>query len=110
MPVLVFLALITGCAKAPESAVTPNGADPDITASPKATTAWPTDIKIHKNADGKVVCPVMNSTIDSPDKAVSYEDYKGVRYYICCDGCPEKFRADPEKYAEKAVSKAKAPQ
>jgi xanthine dehydrogenase accessory factor len=27
------------------------------------------------------------------------EDYEGVSYYFCCDGCLETFRADPAKYA-----------
>ena len=79
--------------------------DPDIEPSaPKAKPVaanWPKDIKIHRNAKGDVECPVMKSVVASPEKAVDFQDYKGVRYYFCCDGCPEPFKADPQKYAEK---------
>lgn len=52
------------------------------------------------NADGKLVCPVMGNEISSAKDAVGYQDYKGKRYYFCCDGCPQSFKADPDKYAD----------
>lgn len=64
----------------------------DTTAEPIAFT----------NDKGQIVCPVMGTVIESKDKAVGYQDYEGVRYYFCCDGCPEQFKKDPEKYAKKS--------
>ncbi|MBS1705788.1 MAG: YHS domain-containing protein [Armatimonadetes bacterium] len=42
----------------------------------------------------------MKKPIDSPEKAVSYQDYKGKRYYFCCGMCPGKFKENPELYAK----------
>ncbi len=39
-------------------------------------------------------CPVSGHAVD---KKV-YVDYQGQRVYFCCDKCPAKFKADPEKY------------
>ena len=79
-----------------------SGGDPDIsTPSPKESSQWPTGVTIHKNAAGEVECPIMEAAVKSPDRSVGYQDYNGVRYYFCCDMCPEKFRANPSKYAEK---------
>lgn len=33
-----------------------------------------------------------------------YFDYKGRRYFFCCKGCPERFQANPERFAKKADS------
>lgn len=52
--------------------------------------------------DGKIVCPVMKGVEISNTDGKKYQDYEGVRYYFCCDGCPEKFAADPAKYAAKS--------
>lgn len=52
-------------------------------------------------------CPVMKSEIASPSEAVAYEDYEGVRYYICCGGCVGKFAGDPAKFAPNAASYVK---
>lgn len=67
-----------------------------------AAAAWPTDVKIHRNKEGKVVCGVLGDVIESPDKSVGFQDYKGQRYYFCCEGCPESFKKEPEKYADKS--------
>lgn len=50
-----------------------------------------------------LVCPVMKSEIASHSKAVAYAEYEEVRYYFCCNGCPETFAADPGKYVKNAV-------
>ncbi|MBL8088397.1 MAG: YHS domain-containing protein [Chthonomonas sp.] len=55
----------------------------------------------YTNAEGKLLCPVMGTVVESPEKAVGHQDYEGKRYYFCCGGCPEKFKADPAKYAKK---------
>jgi hypothetical protein len=33
--------------------------------------------------------------------------YKGKDYYVCCSGCRDEFKADPEKYIKEAETKAK---
>lgn len=58
----------------------------------------------YTNEKGEIVCPVMGTVIESKDKAVGYQDYNGVRYYFCCDGCPEQFKKDPDKYAKKGAT------
>ena len=35
--------------------------------------------------------------------------YKGKDYFVCCSGCRDEFRADPEKYIKEAEAKAKKP-
>ncbi|MBN9119874.1 MAG: YHS domain-containing protein [Planctomycetes bacterium] len=35
--------------------------------------------------------------------------YKGKDYYVCCSGCRDEFKADPEKYIKEAEAKAKKP-
>lgn len=32
--------------------------------------------------------------------------YKGVDYYVCCSGCRDEFKADPEKYVKEAAGRA----
>lgn len=45
----------------------------------------------------QTVCPVMGGAIN---KAL-FTEYKGKKVYFCCDGCKEKFEAEPEKYIAK---------
>lgn len=56
---------------------------------------------VYRNGEGRLLCPVMNTVIASEKDAVGYQDYKGTRYYFCCEMCPPKFKSDPEKYAAK---------
>ncbi|MBI1331680.1 MAG: YHS domain-containing protein [Armatimonadetes bacterium] len=58
------------------------------------------------NDKGELLCPVNGDVVASPDKAAGFQDYEGKRYYFCCAGCPDKFKADPAKYADgKALKK-----
>ncbi len=43
-------------------------------------------------------CPVMEGNPINPNVFVEYE---GKKVYFCCAGCPEQFKADPEKYLSK---------
>ena len=48
-------------------------------------------------------CPVMPSRkvdMAAATKAHNYADYRGNRYYFCCDDCPKMFKANPAKYAK----------
>lgn len=47
----------------------------------------------------KVKCPVMGTEVTVTKDTLSAE-YKGKVYYFCCGGCPEEFKADPEKFAK----------
>ncbi|MEA2552400.1 MAG: hypothetical protein QOJ65_576 [Fimbriimonadaceae bacterium] len=57
-------------------------------------------------ADGKkkteINCAVMGFKIDMAEAAKTkmFADYKGRRYFFCCSGCPETFKANPAKYAK----------
>jgi YHS domain-containing protein len=42
----------------------------------------------------QTVCPVMGGAINK----AQYADVKGKRIYVCCPGCIDKIKADPDKY------------
>ncbi|MEW6026423.1 MAG: YHS domain-containing protein [Planctomycetota bacterium] len=46
----------------------------------------------------KVKCPVMGDEFTVTKFTPSLE-YKGKVYYFCCGGCPEEFKANPDKFA-----------
>lgn len=97
--VLCGLALAgLGCSGTTEEAKKPVS-DSDITAT-KPVQSWP-KMAIFKNDKGAVVCPVMKDEIADPGHAVGFQDYKGTRYYFCCEMCPTQFKANPEKYLAK---------
>jgi YHS domain-containing protein len=43
----------------------------------------------------QTMCPVMDGMKINPNVFV---EYKGKKVYFCCNGCKDKFEADPEKY------------
>lgn len=45
----------------------------------------------------QTTCPVMGGAINKE----LFTEYQGKKVYFCCDGCKEKFLADPEKYLSK---------
>jgi YHS domain-containing protein len=48
-------------------------------------------------------CAVMTNNIVNIPKATKnhmFADYKGKRYFFCCDGCPQAFKKNPAKYAK----------
>jgi YHS domain-containing protein len=49
---------------------------------------------------GNKICPVSGRPIGSMGEGVTYA-YQGKKYQLCCAGCIEKFKADPEKYIDK---------
>lgn len=71
--------------------------------APSTNTSKTSDMKTivaHRNATGELICPVQGDVIKSVDDAAGFQDYEGKRYYFCCAGCPEKFAANPEMYAQ----------
>jgi len=61
----------------------------------KKTPAAPTTIAC-------AVMPKNITNIATATKNKMYADYKGKRYFFCCAGCPEAFKANPAKYAKAA--------
>jgi len=49
--------------------------------------------------EGKFINPVCGTAV-SMDDPMHVEEYEGVSYYFCCDGCRATFRKHPAKYAE----------
>lgn len=50
-----------------------------------------------------IACAVMPTNKVDVAKATKkhmYADYKGRRYFFCCAGCPEQFKANPAKFAK----------
>src|SRR3989339_628164 len=56
----------------------------------------PTKEELGKEA----TCPVMTDETFKVSVVTPVIDYKGKAYYMCCDGCPQKFIANPEKYVK----------
>jgi|GEM_PF-2493761 YHS domain-containing protein len=55
-------------------------------------------------AADKVVCPVSGKEMQKSEAKDSLT-YQGRIYYFCCEGCKEKFLANPEKYISSAEAK-----
>jgi len=51
---------------------------------------------VEQTAVEQTICPVMKNPVN---KDISVE-YKGKKVYFCCQGCIEKFNAEPEKYVK----------
>src|SRR5579871_4986624 len=43
-------------------------------------------------------CPVLGSKIDAVTKDIRSSDYRGVRYYFCCDSCKPQFDKNQDKF------------
>jgi YHS domain-containing protein len=52
-----------------------------------------------KEGDEMVTCPVMGTKM-AKSKAFAVREYKGKKYYLCCEPCVGKFDKDPAKYAK----------
>jgi Cu+-exporting ATPase len=56
------------------------------------------------NTSGGAVDPVCGMTVDAASPYRS--SHAGREYVFCCDGCLDLFKADPERYVERAASPA----
>lgn len=61
---------------------------PDASATSKSSDASV------KKGKAQTICPVERGEI----RKNLYVDVKGKRIYVCCKGCPEVIKADPDKY------------
>jgi YHS domain-containing protein len=50
-------------------------------------------------AGEQTACPVSGESIDKASSP--HVDWEGQRVYFCCNKCPARFKADPEKYFAK---------
>lgn len=111
------LVFVVGCSGTAEPATTdtPPTTETSTTETPStdsgATTpsedkpaegAIASDPTAFKGSDGKLVCPLMGSKMDSESDAVGHVDHEGVRYYMCCSSCLEMGQKDPAMVAKKA--------
>ncbi len=53
------------------------------------------------------ICPVLHNPIAAVTKETQFSDFKGVRYYFCCDGCKPQFDKDQAKFLKDDKSKGK---
>ena len=56
-----------------------------------------------QGAENQTICPVMKNPVDKKEAEAKglVREYKGEKYYFCCDDCPEKFEKNPENYINK---------
>ena len=107
--VLTGLFISWGCEKAPEPPkATETTETPKAPEAPKVETPAPTGtvkppVLNHTITDAevgqKVKCPVMGTELTVTKETLSAE-YNGKVYYFCCGGCPDEFKADPDKFAK----------
>jgi YHS domain-containing protein len=91
------LVLAVGCATNAERTATP---DAPTTPAAAPAAAEPAGPPAFVNDEGRLACPVMGDVVASPDRSAGHVDYKGKRYYFCCNSCDQLFNEDPEKYAD----------
>jgi YHS domain-containing protein len=105
---LLAAMMFAGCNPAAEEPAKDAPAKPDATVEKTSEEAQGGGALVvdFTNEEGRIVCPVMGSPIADKAKAAGHADHDGKRYHFCCDGCPEAFAKDPEKYAD---GKALAP-
>ena len=87
LPILLILLMIifvslfqTGCSKA--EAVKQSYSAPEVKVGQRTT------------------CPVMNSQFTVKEDSL-YVELEGKKYYVCCAGCEEPLKKDPDKYLKK---------
>jgi hypothetical protein len=54
----------------------------------------------------QTTCPVMGGKINKK----LFVDVKGYRIYVCCNGCVETIKADPDKYIDKIKANGETPE
>jgi YHS domain-containing protein len=86
---LVGLIAVEGCKKSEPEPTVPPAEEVAKVAEEMASQAM--------GAVEQTTCPVMGGAIN---KAL-FTEYQGKKVYFCCDGCKEKFEANPEQYVAK---------
>jgi len=94
--VLALLLAAQGCKKDQSTAQQSSG-EQAMTAAKESEQAKAAEAAVAATVE-QTTCPVMEG--NPIDKAI-FVEYKGKKVYFCCQGCPEKFLADPAKYIAK---------
>jgi YHS domain-containing protein len=101
---LALLTFISGCSKDEEPEATPTMSNDEMM-SQADDMGDMDEMDMMANAGAaeaagieQKTCPVMEGNPIDPNIFVEYE---GKKVYFCCPACPEKFKADPEKYLAK---------
>lgn len=55
---------------------------------------------------GNKICPVSGEEVAAMDTAIKYE-YNGKVYNLCCSGCVEIFKENPQEYSDIAEQEAR---
>ena len=76
------------------------GDDQDHGETSSLVDGAPTNLVVYRNLAGEIEDPVFG-ILTTPETAVAYQDYEGMRYYFSCIGCSLKFSKNPENYAAK---------
>jgi hypothetical protein len=77
---------------------------------PRGATVWRKDYLVACTKEGESLGKTekKNECVVSGGVGTMPISYKGETYYVCCSGCADEFRANPEKYvAEFKAKKAK---
>jgi YHS domain-containing protein len=92
---VVGMVFIYGCKKS-EPATTETSTKTTMQGHEHAAMAEDTADQVVA-ATEQTTCPVMSGAINK----AFFTEYKGKKVYFCCEGCKEKFEAEPEKYVAK---------
>lgn len=94
---LGVLLIVAGCRTQQRTTGAP---PPPRAATPVTTTANPASTATNKITIGsdEASCPVLGTVMKKTDM-ISLQ-HKGNTYYMCCQDCVAKFKADPEKYIQ----------
>jgi YHS domain-containing protein len=88
---LALMVVLVGCPKPQETSQTPPSSLPSSPAT-GAKTAPGT------GGEEMATCPVLGTTM--PKSKMIPVEYEGKTYYLCCQDCVPKFKAEPKKYIE----------
>jgi Cu+-exporting ATPase len=56
----------------------------------------------------KAWCPIMDYNFEVKASTLAI-DYKGKSFYFCCEGCPQEFQKDPDKYLAQTEFRERKP-
>jgi YHS domain-containing protein len=77
---------------------------------PERGTLWTKKYQVGLTKEGVAfadVGPAANECIVSGGKGTTAVSHNGKTYYVCCSGCRDEFKADPEKYVKEWEAKRK---
>ena len=100
--------VFTGCSKKEDKPSAEKPGNVVSQADKKANTVMSEAVGVAKEQVGKpqTKCPVMGGPVDK----TQYVDVKGYRIYVCCPGCIEKIKADPDKYIAIIIKNGETPE